>query len=592
MTPRMATEPQATCLGVRHVDETPGLGLRCRATWNAWLLVALLFSALLVTRWETLADPPSPDQAGLWREADFLLNSGFDYRALHGAPHGDEGGPRIYVTSVLPTIAALLMWALGSPTAAHVVYRLAMFLCAALVAQQVVRLARQDMPCSSALMTGLAAFTAPLILTQAELLGMELPSVLCALLAAAALRADRYTAAVLWSFAAFCCKGSAIVVVVATLGYLVLLEAVDRVALHETPHRIARRRAVVFAAAVLFVEAIALAWGNILDDRLMVAVPLFPIVLLMSPDLATLAVVTLLGATYAKLRRSPQRRFRSPPTADEGRPMRHNAWRASLFHWLVIVLIAAAATRVTYHPRYLLLAVPFLYLEFSRTMRMYLPDRALFALLVGVVLMNVLNREGRLFPPLPPPLDRVHAYLERSREYRRALLTDVAIMRVLNETSEEAPVFATEAAYLHATVPSLGYVEGPIEGYTVFSQPLNPRFRNIRDILVERPRELTIVAWPRTFEVDEGFAFPGPSDTDEVLLRDEDGTPLVYRRRFPPEAGVEQYERFLAEQLRNDEPGLRAAERFAQEGHPGVLEHYLLLNVRPARGAAGVRTGP
>ena len=87
-----------------------------RAPQNRWtMLLAIVgvFLLLLVVRWEIVDSPPFFDYAlGLWREAEFLARTNFNYYSLRyecAIGISEEGGPRCYLITVVPGLTAVLM---------------------------------------------------------------------------------------------------------------------------------------------------------------------------------------------------------------------------------------------------------------------------------------------------------------------------------------------------------------------------------------------------------------------------------------------------------------------------------------------------
>ncbi|MBX9791479.1 MAG: hypothetical protein K2Y37_21370 [Pirellulales bacterium] len=175
-------------------------------------------AALTLLHFDALDSPPTKDQAmGLWMEANFLAESGYDYAALLQQPGEFQGGPRLYVISVLPTFLALLMKVTTTPQDAIFAYHVFTLACAAVVLAVVFELIR---PATSTLIAVLccgALATTPAFSVQVELCGMDVP--LAAVVAVSAwwtLRGRLFLGAGS-SLLAFLVKQSGIFVTAATL---------------------------------------------------------------------------------------------------------------------------------------------------------------------------------------------------------------------------------------------------------------------------------------------------------------------------------------------------------------------------------------
>src|SRR5262245_14432160 len=84
---------------------------QCRRIAGPACCFLICFTLLCLFRFETLAVPPTREQArGMWYEAIFLAETGFDYvRLMTQEPGPDLNGARNYCTSVMPTLLAVVM---------------------------------------------------------------------------------------------------------------------------------------------------------------------------------------------------------------------------------------------------------------------------------------------------------------------------------------------------------------------------------------------------------------------------------------------------------------------------------------------------
>jgi hypothetical protein len=550
-------------------------------------LVIVTFSTLVIVRRDVLFAPPTADQVGVWHEGGWLLENNFDFEQLRtSAIDGDQGGPRCYVTTLLPAAAALLTWITGSLPAAFLLYRLLTFACAATCAALVAQLIRDDLPAPASWLAGIATVTVPLFATQTELLGMEIPMITFALLSAWFAQRERFVLAATSSLASFALKNTGLLITASLLGFFIVL-----LALRWRELEIASRRKLIMGVAaallVLVAEFGALYWGKAIGARLSpVVIPLVPFVLICSPDLVALLLVALIH--LAVVVRQVVETVRHPlPSVQVDTTIRSPQGLMSLFNWSVIALTFLATSRVTYHPRYLTLATPFVMVEFARTLSLISATRrraVSTVVLLLIVVLNLFNHAGCLFPALPPALAIVPTYRERSREYLIEDRLNHQAISALRSCGGQTPVFAPETVLYYAVLPWLGFIERPLTGYTAFQSFPYAQFQNIERILVDRPSELIVVAMPRTCEANECYAFSGPQPGDELLFSQTIDVPRqIYRRRFELTGDSEPYERFLAEQLTPNEDGLKKAKQLAAQGYPDVLRWYLEMRAAAIR---------
>ncbi|MFA5087835.1 MAG: hypothetical protein WC552_02235, partial [Candidatus Omnitrophota bacterium] len=77
---------------------------------SAAALAGIIFIFLVLTKFEVLFFPPYGELvAGPYAEASWLFRHSFDYAGLIQQDNFSQGGPKVYLFSVYPTIAALMM---------------------------------------------------------------------------------------------------------------------------------------------------------------------------------------------------------------------------------------------------------------------------------------------------------------------------------------------------------------------------------------------------------------------------------------------------------------------------------------------------
>ncbi len=240
-----------------------------RRLLDAWILpfgVALF--AITVFRAEIIASPPYWDSAmGLFVEANFLADTNFDYHRLATEEKAFvDGGPAVYIVSVMPTLLALVFRAVPSVTPMLVVLHLAMFACAAAIFVMMYSLLESRIGPTGAVWAGIATLTTPLYLVQIDMIGMELPMIACGMLALLLLAREHYVAAALATLAAFSVKLSGGLLTAALVCYLAMLVATG--VRHADPKFLRRCwLGLGFGLIVLTTEVGVFAWLNNLPSR-------------------------------------------------------------------------------------------------------------------------------------------------------------------------------------------------------------------------------------------------------------------------------------------------------------------------------------
>lgn len=580
MTSTAATpKPRSPGKGALPGSTAPAVWQRCQAfaerhPRRAWCAVWLLtFSALVAWRGEVLYSPPYWDYAmGLFAEADFLVESNFDYSALVEQRRFGAGGVATYITSIMPTFVALVMKFSPSVSASLLILHLVNIAAAASALLLVYALLRPHVEPQLAALAALAVLTTPLFASQVDMTGMDMVLTAVALLALGCFLANRYVAAWLLAALAFGVKASGMLAIVVMILHLVAQIIADRgprgAALH-------RRRFVFLGAALLL---LSVEWGinnwlkqlttsgsEQLRARASFGWETLQMTRIWCPDLLVVfaaSVALLLVGGALGWRRQWKR---------EGRLL-GSGWRATT-DWLrqqpleaaawLMVFGALAAMLLAYAiPRYFLLPLPLLWIAATLALRRCLPVvKAVTAVLVVACAVNLLNERGRFFPALGSN-DRTGAMLERSREYLLDHLSNQILIRGLENGFADQPIVAGNPFVYFLALPRLGYLKQgkPLYGYSLntFSPPTFP---DVRRLVRDAPREPLFLWAQNTFTNVGWCTVPPPEAKDSALFKDAQGShPVVlYRKKSWTE---EEAKLPLARRYRKwlfaDDPGLIA----------------------------------
>lgn len=462
--------------------------------------MTVLFACLAVRHADVLWLPPYEDQAiGLWAEADYLVEHNFDYRKLrYDEPHfnSPQRGARSYMVSVMPTLTALLMKYGPSREAGFFAAHLIALAWAAIVGWLVYAMLRERSRWIAALAAA-ATLTTPLLEVQAEMLGMDTPVAVCALLTALCVLRERYLLAAALGTLAFLVKPTGALATAVTLCCLAL-----RSALLAGP---ARHRALVglaVNAAALALQIAIFRWGDPLPE-LRTPIPwprtlLFPLGLVWFPDVAAVTALALCLTVAWLVRQRRDLASAATPLVDLLR--RHAQEPLALFSWLMIAGMFASMARWIAVPRYFTTALPFVYLALITAGLAVTSRRWLGALLTVVLIVNVANRSGRGYPEIrrvaaadleADALISAHscAFLERSREYLREQHSLLEIFRTLEAEHPRRPLLAPGPYSFLASRPRLGYVTRPLETYDAgdFAQTMQTFCRLEREARAGKP---------------------------------------------------------------------------------------------------------
>lgn len=550
---------------------------RPRRAWLlAWLAVTICLAAW---RWEVLFSPPYWDFAmGLFTEANFLVDTGFDYAALVEQRRFGAGGVATYIISAMPTLVALVMKYSPSVSASLLTLHLTNIGLAALALLLVFDLLRPHLGPQTAALAALVVLTTPLFAAQVDMLGMDMGLTAAALGVAAALLRGRYAIAWLLAGVAFAIKASGMLT---TLVMAVFLAAAARTALRAGNVRQQRRCVYWAGAALLLLSAQwgANNWLNNLDtsrserlaQELDYGIETIKLTRFWCPDLVIVACVTIvLGA--ARVAHSGFSLFRHGGSAPRHGGSLVAAARASLADWIdrrPLELLGwlttggmLAALLIAYTiPRYLLLPLPFLWMLAALGLRHTLPwPKLTTAVLVAVAAVNLLNEQGRFFPSLEAN-DRTGALLERSREYLFDHRANIEIVRQLERGFADQPIVAGNPFVYFLSMPRLGYLS---QGEPLFGYSLNtfspPTFPDVRRLVRDAPQKPIFLFVENSF-TDIGWCrAPRPREDDVILGRDRVGQHpvIVFRRKWAADEAKLPLSRRYRQWLFADQPEMAA----------------------------------
>lgn len=555
-----------------------------------------VLALLVAVRYPVVDSPPYWDFAiGLWPEADYLAESGFDYRGLRDREHHSldyHGGRRSYMTSVLPTLIALLMRTLPSVPSTLIAYHLFVFACAAVVALGLWDLLPPWVARPGRMLVIAAALSTPLFAVQIDMAGMELPMVAGAVLAAQLFARERYVAAAAAGLAAFAMKGSGIVVTLAATIVLAALVLPPRLVDREIRHRRVIGLAVHLVS--LATQVGVTLWGTTYLAMLRARNPNLLWTVLWCPDLVFLFGLALVGSAAALTWSLLARGKRLEGTYLTRLALGTEAARIPLLAGLIVVLTLAAITRVPFVPRYLTLAVPFLYVVLAW---LILPRERARVRAAGIVLVtamiavNLVNWNGVLFPDQWSGMERLFgiasppqgegSFLERSHEYLKEHRAVIKALGAIEREAKETPVLAGHPVDLALALPSMGYVKRPVRGYSINgASDATPHFREVSDLPVDNPPSLIFTRMDTTFYRDSRFDTPAREPTDRVLFDGGGDSILVFERPADhlPAAETERREWFEERLF----PGLAPGKRLAYLWQNGDRDAAVELATRRA----------
>ncbi|MCA9408880.1 MAG: hypothetical protein KC733_09330, partial [Candidatus Omnitrophica bacterium] len=191
---------------------------------KGWHIGIAVFVYLFLTRRNILTFPPYGDAlVGPFSDAIWLLRHQFNYPAYWQVDSFLTGGPQVYPTSIYPGFLAVLMKVAPSAKVFLIIMHLLSFAMAAGVIALFRAVLQRIMDQDLALIGSFLLLSHPLFQSMSELINMEMPSVLFALLAIFALINQRMYWACCMAFISLMIKGpGAIACLCVFLGSVIL----------------------------------------------------------------------------------------------------------------------------------------------------------------------------------------------------------------------------------------------------------------------------------------------------------------------------------------------------------------------------------
>lgn len=549
----------ATARNSKSSAPAPARGLvdhwrRLGSAWQ-WTLAGLaVFAAITLWRLAIIASPPFFDCACLlFTEANFLVESGFDYRRLrYDEAWVNDGGPFAYMISVLPTLIALVMQATSRPQTVFVVFHLFNFACAAIVVVAAYWLFSRRLPRPTSALLALVVLTTPIFCVQIDMHGMDLPMTAFAMLAIVAIVKDRFILAALAAAGAFFMKPTGALVGLSVLLYLGYCVTLGRAA---RDPRFLRRAYVGIAVnfAALVAEYALYHWSGLsnrlvrtpelssfTNDWWICATDVYYISGVVAGALGVLALfcVPSVVATVKAIG------WRRAVAAALAWPAREPIFIPAL------VLYAGMLYSMAYYipvrcPRYFTLTVPTLYLLVAVCFARWLARPWAAVALAALAVFNFANLDGRFFPAVEkfPRHSR-----ERSREYLADHNSVIAAMRAIEQQSQGLPIITGHPFAYYLALPRLGYVAKPLHGYSI-NWFTRPEFPNVTQLLTDRPREALFVWVDNLYYAIGDATIRRPKPGDAIVYDDQQPSPLVVYRRRIPGATADELDRWYVDNL-------------------------------------------
>jgi len=418
------------------------------------IVVLVIAVGLAIRHWTVLTYPTYWDTIfGVFAEAIWLKENGFDYLLLWQQPAYADYGHAVYLISILPTIYALLLSVL-SPATVFVLARCANFLAIGLVVVLAYRLLEIRGNKRTNLLNAivlLALLLHPMFSGQIAAVGMEIPVCMTSFLAGYLMIRGRYRAACAFAILAFFTKQAGLIVCLANLTFAIMLLC----------FRPGRRYAVVGYSVIPVVIAIAAlqltpkvaqgtlwtAWSG--GRAFFTAKYCYPDILILVAFIA-LALITTAAVLVCRRRRWLRR------TAGLIRVLLRRD-PVTLYSVIFVGgMLAVFALYIAPLPRYWCWCLVFIYMLLARVVTAVPRLKSIgLALTLAWLVGSLANTNGALFPHWPLKLGM---QLERSHEYFRDVEIQMAVCTRLERDYYDATIITGSPWGQMLIRPDFGYV--------------------------------------------------------------------------------------------------------------------------------------
>ena len=527
---------------------------RIRYRYLPWICLGAL-AVIALLRLEVWMLPPYWDAAmGLWAQANEIMETQFDVRRhLTEEPLFLEGGYVCYRASVVPWIIACLMSMMDHPWT-FLVYHFIVFAAGAVSFGLLYSLLRTELTGGVALLVSLAAFSVPVFNTQIDQLGLEVLLALVALCIAHEIYREHYVLASTIAGCSYFIKHTGFALTLAVTCHLLIALAL----LSIRPADVRSRRigiallvaigALAMQLTIFSLEATTV--GSVVQVSPLMLVPM----LLWFPGLAFAMFIAIVSAWQwiTEMDSSEIETHWGHTFGTVGHAMdrcRYIVIRfpVILYGWILVLGVCAGMFLLAaVIPRYVALVVPILYLLIGiQAFHTRYRNRWTLAI-VGLLIFDLLNWSGRFLPPVSlvqtvalecdgASAAREGSILERSHEYLADLRATMQAAEMIDRAERGVPVIACAPFSVYLTMPRLGYVSRPIEGYLAgWNKEREKTFKPHVDLLLDKPIHSIFVRQPTSLYLDwTKMVIPPPSQGDEVLFDDGGSSPLqVYCKRL------------------------------------------------------------
>lgn len=539
---------------VKSTSQHPGLFGSSFSISTVMLSTIFVTAIILFLRFDMIHDPPYWDAAmGAWGEANSIVENNFDVRHhfLH-EPTWLEGGEAVYRVSLPVFALALGMVNLSTPHLIVFTHLLSTVISSLLVVTYYGNM-RGIIGNFPSILSTAALMTSPLLSSQIDMVGIDLPAILFGWIAITACANRKYTLSSVASLFAFHSKFSGIVYALSifvfiTLRLIARLDRRYRSDLRETFWGFAiNTGSLIVQGSVLFWLVRRGPGGNF---RVLSIIPYW------CPEITFFTIVAVIGfAIYIILDRQ---RGEDILSVLNKLTNHHGIFFISL---IVLFLLIAGLTRVSAIPRYLIYGYLPLFALFTGVI-FWRKDQVRFGkrILVAIVIINILNWQGLIYPSSEAcgrwegfsagTTAHEGSFLERSRAFRKDL-QDVR-KAILAAQKDGAPVVAGGAFANYLTSPRLGYVNTPVNGY--LSDGLRDRYHSMKSpaaLLHDLPREVVFIYCLTSLA--ESFPLvdmPKPEEKDEILYSSGGRWPIVvFKRKWDPSISNEELTYEIARRL-------------------------------------------
>jgi len=464
-----------------------------------FIFFVVIISLLSAIQYNNLFNPPYGDSLeATFRTAIWLKNHNFNYLDLFKEPTFHNGGVNIYPINIISFIAAVLYNIFNKKMVFFCVHLLILF-CSSLIFIVYLKILKLLFNLKWSFSIAILAAFEPIFIGQTSSLYLEIPLALCLALSLYYLIKEKYfKCAIIGVFGYFFIKTS-LFLYFADLIIIYLFHLIISYIKKEKFNKKLNFLLLPFSILIIhyikntsYTSPVICRWPNLFIKFKFHSLSLFPSLTMSFIFIIILILLTLLNKNKFKL-------------------LYNNSQSFNISFYFLVLVLSFWISYYTYSwplPRYATFIIfPQIILLFI-LLRLFLSKQLTKIILIILLCWNILNLNGKLFPKTIQPIIRIGAFLERSNEFNKDVISLRKMCDYLSKCFFNSNIICKPYIKYLLTIPDLGYVNKSLPH--VYSSN-KTSFKEIKNTIKNKQSIILVYA---PFEIPKhNSLLPSPEDT-------------------------------------------------------------------------------